>query len=90
MPIRQDDRIDTAANGIAILARDAGAAIGLTKGTEAIRVLERALAIAWCDALMWNGADSEERFKTTVINVRESVVSQLYAQRIARRGHKPN
>jgi hypothetical protein len=84
-----DQKLDTAAQGIAILAKDAGAAIGVTKGTEAVRVLERALAIAWCDVLMFQGADSDARFALVVDSVRERVVGNLHAQRILRRGHKP-
>jgi hypothetical protein len=54
-----------------------------------VRVLERALAIAWCDVLMFQGADSDARFALVVDSVRERVVGNLHAQRILRRGHKP-
>lgn len=92
MPLTLDNRLDLAAEGVVIIAKEAGQRVGITEpNMAAVEVLERALAQAWCDVAMWRGAnDTDERFNETARLARERLTRYLKAARVLRRGHKPS
>lgn len=87
----QDNALTAGAELIAEQAREVGARCRLPTGIEAVTTLERALAIAWCDVAMWKGAnDTDERFEETLRLMQARIAAEMRAQRILRRGHKPD
>lgn len=85
-----NSKLDGTAEGIRILAKEAGAAIGVPRGTEAVTVLEQALAMAWVDVLLFQGADSPARMQDCVEQMTIRVGNAMRLQHYLRRGHKPS
>lgn len=86
----QDNALTAGAELVAEQAKEIGARCRVSSGVEAVTVLERALAIAWCDVAMWKGAnDTDERFEEAVRLMQHRIAAEMRAQRILRRGHAP-
>lgn len=72
-------------------ADEYGQKCGLRKEMAAVTMLERALAIAWTDVLMFRGANPSPERLAEVIRLMQSRISdEVQAQSILRRGHAAN
>lgn len=88
MAATQDNALTIGAERVTELAKEVGIGAGLQSGVETVTVLERALAIAWCDAAMWKGSnDTDERFREAIRMMAKRIGEEMLAQRILRRGH---
>lgn len=89
MKATQDNALTAGAEVVAEDAKRVGMKCRLNEGVAAVTVLERALAIAWCDIAMWKGAnDTEERFNEAINQMVHRIRGEMLAQRVLRRGHR--
>lgn len=84
----QDNALTAGAELLVEHATDVGQKCRVTKEIAAVTVLERALAIAWSDAFMFQGANpSPERLAETIRLMQTRIAAEVQAQVILRRGH---
>lgn len=84
----QDNALTAGAELVEAGAQDIGMKIGLAKEIASVTVLERALAIAWTDVFMFQGANpSPERLQEAINTMSERIGNEMKAQAILRRGH---
>lgn len=85
------DLLDTAAEGVGMIAEEAGERIGLPKGARAVQVLEVALAQKWADAALWRGEnDTPERLNEAIRIMQQRMADHMRMQHYLRRGSKPS
>lgn len=91
--LRQLDALSGAAEGVRMIAKDAGAAINLPKGVEAVTVLEKALAMAWVDVFNFQGTgpnNDPARLRECILQAQRRIGEEIMLQSHERRGHKPS
>lgn len=87
----QDNALTAGAELIVEQATEVGQRCRITKEIAAVTVLERALAIAWTDAFMFQGSNpSPERLQESIRLMTQRIGDEMKAQSILRRGHNAN
>lgn len=87
----QDNALTAGAELIVESAKDIGQKCGLKAEVASTIVLERSLAIAWVDILMFQGANpGPERLKLVIEEMTRRITEEVFAQNILRRGHAAN
>ena len=88
MSTTQDNALTAGAELLVEHATDIGQKCRIVKEIAAVTVLERALAIAWTDAFMFQGANpSPERLEESIRLMTKRIGDEMKAQSILRRGH---
>lgn len=91
MAATQYDALNAGAEVIIEQATDIGEACRIPKQIAAVTALERALAIAWTDVFMFQGANpSPERLQECINLMTKRIGDEMKAQSILRRGHNAN
>lgn len=86
----QDNAVQAGAEVLVEHAKVLGQAAGLSGATEEVVMLERALAIAWANVFLYQGANpSRERMNETIRTMMQRIAAETRAQAILRAGHNP-